>query len=95
MKKRELIEALAGLGDDDEVQLHVATIDGEGFVNVYVNLTEAGLNAEVADFCRTYWEEVTGNEDDEPPTSDVEAIDTYFDAIEYEELERATCTIGN
>ena len=94
MKKSELIEALAGLGDEDEVVLNVAIVSHEYGVNGYVNLTRDGLNSELAQYVREYWGDVA-KDGDSAPESNAEAIDEYFDRHHGESLDHVIQALGN
>lgn len=66
-------------------KIWVGTISHEYGSNMYASRTQAGLLAQVADFCRSYWAE---HGDETPPTSDdMLCIDTYFEDNQDESLD--------
>lgn len=67
------------------MQIHVAIITHRHGTNLYADRTEEGLRAQVAKYCREWWDEV-----DEPvPVApdglgDDDVVARYFDAVEWE-----------
>jgi hypothetical protein len=58
-----------------KVIVQVATISHKFGDNVYVSKTKEGLNKQVADFCREWWNEIPNVE---IPETDDDIIEIYF-----------------
>lgn len=59
------------------MKVHIAAITTDAGTNLYAAATEAQLTAQLADYCREYWEK------DGPgrpaPSGDHEIVEAYFD----------------
>lgn len=80
--------------EDGAVKVYVATISHKHGSNFYVDFTSRGIEEQVSDFCREYWNEVRDHDDSLPENtggmSDSEIISTYFDIHPDEYLDRSS-----
>lgn len=60
-------------------KIHVAVIQNKYGHNVYAARSLNGITTQIAEYCRENWE--TEGLDGNPPDSDDEIIEEYFDAV--------------
>lgn len=80
--------------EDQAVKVYVATISHKHGSNFYVAFTLKGIEEQISDFCREYWNEILEHDDSIPEDtagmSDSEIISTYFEVHPDEYLDRSS-----
>ena len=67
------------------MHVYAATVEHKHGTDLYVCHSLACLHAEIADYCRNWWEDELPDEPTPgPDESDIEIIDAYFDHVEGE-----------
>jgi hypothetical protein len=81
----------------DRPEIHTALITHEHGTEHYVAASERALLAQLADFCREHWAEERQRHSSLPevaPDDNVAAIETYFELVCEENLERGTASLA-
>jgi hypothetical protein len=77
------------IGPQPPLKIWHGSIDHNDGTNHYFSLTKAGLEYQLAAYCRVYWwDDGPGREDEEsvPPLDDADCVNKYFEFCQDEYL---------